>query len=164
MNCGFRKATPRDISLLRHWGEQPHVLTSDPNSDWEWEAELLVDADWREQLIYEIDGRPVGFVQIMDPAGDPDRYWGEVKENLRAIDIWIGLASDLGQGHGSEMMRLALERCFADPEVAAVLIDPLASNTRAHRFYRKHGFEFVEERWFGPDHCFVFRKGRPQSG
>ncbi len=58
------------------------------------------------------------------------------------------------------MMRLALERCFADPQVSAVLIDPLASNTRAHRFYERLGFRFVERRRFGADECFVYRLDR----
>lgn len=58
------------------------------------------------------------------------------------------------------MMRAALARCFADPDVTAVLVDPLAGNIRAHRFYRRLGFEFVERRRFGQDDCFVFRLGR----
>jgi aminoglycoside 6'-N-acetyltransferase len=41
-----------------------------------------------------------------------------------------------------------------------VLIDPLASNTRAHRFYERLGFEFVERRRFGADDCFVYRLPR----
>jgi hypothetical protein len=62
------------------------------------------------QLIAEIEGRPVGFVQIIDPAREDSRYWGEVEENLRAVDLWIGEEADLGKGHGTRMMRLALER------------------------------------------------------
>ena len=62
--------------------------------------------------------------------------------------------------HGTTMMRLALARCFAAPGVTAVLIDPLASNTRAHRFYERLGFRFVERRQFGQDDCFVYRLGR----
>lgn len=80
--------------------------------------------------------------------------------NLRAIDIWIGEAGNLGKGYGTEMMRLALARCFAVPEVEAVLIDPLASNVRAHRFYERMGFRFVERRRFGMDDCFVYRLER----
>ena len=34
----LRPATPGDLELLRHWDEQPHVLASDPNDDWGWEA------------------------------------------------------------------------------------------------------------------------------
>lgn len=36
----FRAATPADAPLLRHWDEQPHVVASDPNDDWDWEREL----------------------------------------------------------------------------------------------------------------------------
>lgn len=156
----LRPATIADLTLLRHWDEQPHVLESDPNDDWEWETELLRDPDWREQLIAELDGRPIGFVQIIDPAREETHYWGDVPENLRAIDIWIGEAEDTGKGYGSEMMRLALRRCFADPAVEAVLIDPLASNTAAHRFYERLGFRFVERRQFGEDDTFVYRLER----
>ena len=131
----LRAATPADVVLLRHWDEQPHVIASDPNDDWRWEVELGRTPDWREQLIAEVDGRPVGFVQIIDPEREETHYWGDVPPNLRAIDIWIGEREDLGKGYGSRIMALVLERCFADASVAAVLIDPLAGNVGAHRFY-----------------------------
>jgi aminoglycoside 6'-N-acetyltransferase len=116
--------------------------------------------DWREQLVAERDGRPIGFIQIIDPAREETRYWGDVPANLRAIDIWIGETGDLGKGYGTVMMRLAFQRCFADPAVTAVLIDPLESNRRAHAFYEKMGFRFVEKRTFGEDHCLVYRLDR----
>ncbi len=156
----LRPATLEDLPLLQHWDEQPHVIASDPNDDWDWESELLRNLDWREQLVAELDGRPIGFVQIIDPAREETHYWGDVPENLRAIDIWIGEATDTGKGYGTEMMRLALDHCFSDERVTAVLIDPLASNTAAHRFYERLGFQFVEERRFGEDDTFVYRMER----
>jgi aminoglycoside 6'-N-acetyltransferase len=156
----LRPATPADLHLLRHWDEQPHVIACDPNDDWQWELELGRAPDWREQLIAELDGRPIGFVQIIDPAREESHYWGDVPEGLRAIDIWIGEAGDLGQGHGTRMMQQALARCFAEPMVTAVLIDPLASNVRAHRFYERLGFRLVERRRFGEDDCLVYRLER----
>lgn len=156
----LRPAILADLPILRYWDEQPHVMDSDPNDDWDWAIELQRTPDWREQLVAELDGRPIGFVQIIDPAREETHYWGEVPENLRAIDIWIGDAADIGRGYGTEMMRLALRRCFADPKVSAVLIDPLASNTAAHRFYERLGFRFVERRMFGADDTFVYRLER----
>ena len=158
----LRPATPADEPLLRRWDEAPHVVASDPNDDWGWESELARSPDWREQLIAEVDARPIGFVQIIDPAREESRYWGDIGDNLRAIDLWIGDAADLGRGYGTRIMQLALERCFADPAVRAVLIDPLASNTAAHRFYERLGFRFVERRRFGADDCFVYRLERPE--
>jgi aminoglycoside 6'-N-acetyltransferase len=156
----LRPATIDDLDLLRQWDEEPHVVESDPNDDWGWEVELARDPDWREQLIAEIDGRSIGFIQIIDPALEDSHYWGEIEPNLRAIDIWIGAEADLGRGYGTQMMKLAISRCFADPLVTAILIDPLASNTRAHRFYERLGFRFVEPRRFGEDDCFVYRLNR----
>lgn len=156
----LRPATPDDLALLRHWDEQPHVIAAIPDSDWGWETELGRDAPWREQLIAEVDGRPVGFVELLIPDQDPERYWGEVPSGLRALDIWLGEARDLGRGYGTRIMTQALDRCFRDPSVTAVLLDPRADNTRAHRFYERLGFRFVERRQFGPDDCFVYRLER----
>lgn len=160
MSIILRHATLADAPLLEHWDEQQHNIDSDPNDDWNWRAELGVHHPWREQLVAELDERPIGFVQIIDPAEEESHYWGEVPPNLRAIDIWIGEASDLGKGYGTTMMRLALERCFRHPLVTAVLIDPLESNIRAHRFYERLGFRFAERRTFGEDDTLVYRMGR----
>jgi len=156
----LRAATPEDLSLLQRWDEQPHVLDADPNDDWGWETELHRSPDWREHLIGEVDGRPIGFVQIIDPAREDSHYWGDAPSFLRAIDIWIGEPDALGKGYGTVMMRQTLERCFKDASVQAVLIDPLASNTAVHRFYERLGFMFVEERDFGDDHCFIYQLTR----
>lgn len=155
-NLVLRPSTLADLGLLRHWDEQPQVVAADPDDDWDWEAELARTPAWREQLIAELGGRPIGVVQIIDPAQEDSHYWGEVPANLRAIDIWIGEPTELGKGYGTTMMRLALARCFGDPAVTAVLIDPLTSNTRAHRFYQRLGFKFLEHRRFGDDDCSVY--------
>ncbi len=152
----LRAATLADVDLLRHWDEQPHVIASDPNDDWHWDVELARSPDWREQWIAELDGRSIGFVQIIDPAREESHYWGDIPSNLRAIDIWIGEATDLGKGYGTAMMQRAIDRCFADPSVTAILVDPLTSNTRAHRFYERLGFQRVEQRLFGDDDCYVY--------
>jgi aminoglycoside 6'-N-acetyltransferase len=161
----LRPATPADLGLLRHWDTQPHVIAAkdpDDEDDWEWETELARSPPWREQLIAERNGRPIGFVQIIDPAQEDSHYWGEVPQNLRALDIWLGEAADLGKGYGTQIMQRALARCFADANITAVLIDPLASNTRAHKFYERIGFRFVARRWFGDDACLVYQITREE--
>ena len=161
MTIAFRDASLADAPLLRRWDKQPHVVAaSGDDGGFDWEYELPRKFDWRELLIAEMAGRPIGFVQIIDPKLEETHYWGEVVGNLRAIDIWIGEAADLGKGYGTRMMRLAIERCFADQAVTAILIDPLANNTRAHRFYRRLGFRPVGRRTFGRDDCLVHRLER----
>ena len=58
------------------------------------------------------------------------------------------------------MMQAAFGRCFSDPAVHSIVIDPLATNTRAIRFYERLGFVQVERRFFGEDDCIVLRLER----
>ncbi len=157
----LRPATIHDARLIRSWDSQPHVLESAGDFfEFDWESEIPRDVDWREFLIAEVDNRPIGMMQIIDPAREESHYWGDIAPNLRAIDIWIGDAADLGRGYGTIMMRRAIARCFEPPEVIAILVDPLVSNTRAHRFYERMGFRRIERRVFGEDDCYVYRLER----
>jgi aminoglycoside 6'-N-acetyltransferase len=160
----LRAATKDDIPLLKRWDEKPHVASASGGDDWyDWDKEVPREADWGELLIVEENGRPVGVMEIIDPGREPSHYWGEIEDNLRAIDIWIGEEKDLSRGLGTEMMRAAFARCFADPKVTAIVIDPLESNVRARRFYERLGFKFVERRVFDTDECMVYRLERPDA-
>ena len=101
-NLSLRKALISDLSLLKYWDKKPHVIASTGlnEDDWEWEKELAEDPLWREQLIAELEGRPIGVLQIIDPKEEETHYWGDCEPNLRAIDIWIGEETDLGRGFG----------------------------------------------------------------
>lgn len=159
MNLRF--ATPADQTLLEDWDRQPHIIANaGDDGGFDWAAELPRRPPGRELLIAEQAGRSIGFIQILDPLIEGTGYWGEVEPDLRAIDIWIGDVADTGRGLGTAMMRLALDRCFADPAVTAVLVDPLVENIRGHRFYQRLGFAPVERRRFGPDDCLVHRLSR----
>lgn len=158
----LRLATPADAPMLRAWDEQPHVVASSGAHDEEgwWDDELPREVPWREFLIAEANGVPVGVMMVIDPAEEETHYWGDCPPNLRAIDIWIGPPEWLGRGVGTQMMRLAAAHCFADPAVEAILIDPLAENLRARRFYERLGFREVGPRRFGDDDCVVYRLDR----
>lgn len=151
----LRPATTEDMPLLQRWDEYPHVRAATGGDAWDWAHELS-GLPFTEHFIAEIDGRPVGYMQCIDPAREPSHYWGDMPDGLRALDIWIGEPDDLGKGYGTLMMQAAIERCFSDPSVSGIVIDPLATNTRAHQFYERLGFRFVERRSFGGDECFVY--------
>lgn len=168
----LRPATPDDAPLLAQWDREPHVIacsTDDPGADIafggiEWREELADQSGISFYRIAEVadDGpwRPVGVMQVIDPHLEPTHYWGEIEPNLRALDIWIGPPDALRRGYGTQMMTLALDACFAAPGVTAIVIDPLASNTAAHRFYQRLGFEVVGRRMFDEDDCLVHRLSR----
>jgi len=167
MTITLRDACANDVELLRYWDEQPHVKASDPDGDWQWEVELAREYAWREQLVAELNKKPIGFVQIIDPVLEVEHYWGDylqkyeplnnIANKLRAIDIWIGEKDCLNCGYGTEMMRHAIARCFSDARITAILIDPLADNVQAQRFYQRFGFCFTTFHTFNGDYCKVFR-------
>ena len=159
----LKDAAMEHLQLLRRWDAAAHIVAAKGTEDWEWERELARSPNWREQLIAYVDEKPIGFIQIIDPALEDSHYWGNCSDNLRAIDIWIGEEDYIGRGFGTRMMRMAIDRCFAVPSVEAILIDPLATNTRARRFYERFGFQFVEIRRFEDDVCAVYRLNREGS-
>lgn len=162
-NLRLRPAKPDDLERLLRWHKDPEVSRSLIDSDWGWARELHRHPPWREWLIAEVDGRPIGFMQIIDPKLEETQYWGCMDAGYRAFDIWIGEPDARDQGYGARMMQLAIERTFADPDVHTILVDPLESNTRAHRFYERLGFEYVVCRRFGDDCCSVYRLRRPDD-
>jgi aminoglycoside 6'-N-acetyltransferase len=159
----LRPATLADVRLFERWDRQPHVIsatTDDPAAerafeDARWSDELAAQDEHNRYLIADLDGRSIGAMQVIDPQQESTHYWGAIRANLRAIDIWIGEPDCLGKGYGEIMMRLAFQLCFADPAVVAIVIDPLASNVRAHKFYRRLGFKPTGLRKFGDDECLV---------
>ena len=159
----LRRATPEDARWLDLWDKDADVIacsSDDPHAtvafeDTEWSEELAAQDEYSQWFIGELDGRPIGAMQICDPHLETSHYWGDIAPNLRAIDIWIGAPEHRGRGFGAEMMRLALESCFADARVTGIVIDPLASNERAHRFYQRMGFKPIGRRSFGRDDCLV---------
>jgi len=164
----LRPATLDDAGLLASWDREPHVIacsTDDPDADIafggiEWREELADQSPVSFYRIAEVEGRPIGVMQVIDPHLEPTHYWGEIEPNLRALDIWIGPKEALGHGYGTQMMTRAIDDCFAAPGVTAIVIDPLASNADAHRFYQRLGFKPVGRRMFDEDDCLVHRLSR----
>jgi len=152
----LRPASLADAAVLRRWETAPHLAGLLGDDDWQWEAALATERQAHRPFIAEVGGKPIGFLEILDPSLDPERYWGDLPPGHRAIDLWIGEPDFLGRGFGREMMRQAQELCFSDPAVHTVLVDPMASNTDSHRFYERCGFRFVGERQFGEDRCRVY--------
>ena len=164
----LRPATLEDVIHLERWDEQPHVIrctTDDPNadkafSDADWTEELEAQDQYNQFLIGEVNGQPIGAMQMIDPHFESTHYWGEIDQGLRALDIWIGEPDALNNGYGTHMMTQAINMCFATPDVTAIVIDPLNSNTDAHRFYQRLGFKPIGRRTFDEDDCLVHRLER----
>jgi aminoglycoside 6'-N-acetyltransferase len=159
----LRSATIDDLELVKYWDKKQHIIDCDPDDEWNWEIELNRQPEWREQLVAEYNGEPIGFLQIIDPFLEETHYWGNIEPNKRAIDIWIGEEKNLNKGYGTVMMKLAIQQCFQNPLIDEILIDPLKSNIKAHRFYERLGFEFVEEKIFYESVCFIYKLTRSKA-
>ena len=105
----LRRATPADVAWLDLWDNDADVIacsTDDPERDrrvrrYRLGAKSCIAIEYSQYFIAELDGRPIGAMQICDPHLEQTHYWGEIAPNLRAIDIWIGAAADRGKGYGA---------------------------------------------------------------
>src|SRR5689334_18973076 len=157
----IRPATQADATTLARWDADPNAERAFAGAVWA--DEIAANGDLTCYYIAELHARPIGAMQVIDPRGEPTHYWGEIEPNLRAIDIWIGDAADRNKGYGALMMGAVIDACFADVDVAAIIIDPLNSNTDAHRFYRRLGFKPIARRLFNDeDDCLVHRLDRAE--
>lgn len=162
----LRPMTIDDVALLVRWDDDPDVAAAigGRGADWyDWPAELVADVPWRELLIAEEDGRPIGFLNLTNAHEEESHYWGEIEAGTWAIDIWIGSPDDRGRGLGVEAMKLALGRLFDRHGAAMVVIDPAVDNRRAIAFYERLGFERVGVREFGDDESLVMRLFRSSA-
>ena len=81
MSVILRDATEADVELLAFWDSQPHVIAAsgaDDDEDWSRAIATKDDATWL--LVAELDDRPIGVVQIIDPAQESTHYWGEIQQ------------------------------------------------------------------------------------
>ena len=153
----LRVAKKSDLALMKRWDAYPHT-PPDPEEGWNWEEELGAESPGRRQIVAELDGRPLGFMQLLDIALDVSGYWEHVQHPAghASIDIWIGEVEDLNKGYGREMMRQAIELHFANPNIHTILIDPQIENEGAIRFYRRLGFQFIEEREIWDEDVLIY--------
>lgn len=176
MEVILRKAFIDDLKMIQAWDKEPHVaaaIGADEDIEDQWlEKQLTTPSPFIWIYSAEINNQPIGCLQICDPVYEETHYWesalsqlkldkkelspnADSTSSLRAIDIWIGPKEYLGKGYGTQMMKLAHELCFQSANVTKILIDPLISNVRAIRFYKKLGYSEVKNHCFGDDHCLI---------
>lgn len=142
----FRAVTERDLPLLRRWVEQPHW------QEW-WDepdqaiAEIRehISSDEVEPLIVELDGKPIAYLQSYDPHLEDGHPYQDQPFGTLGLDMSIGPAEMLSQGHGSALIRQFCDMLF-DEGCPRVIIDPHPDNARAIRAYGKAGFNAFDTR------------------
>lgn len=135
----FRDMTAHDLPMIKRWLAASHVRQwwGDPAEQY-----ALVSGDLDEpamdQYIVSTDCRAFGYLQCYDLTAWNSGF-GEQPKGTRGIDLFIGEADMIEQGHGAGMIRV-----FVDERLGSgaprVVTDPDPENIRALRAYEKAGF------------------------
>jgi RimJ/RimL family protein N-acetyltransferase len=147
----FRALARADLPMLHEWIGRPHVTSwwNEPSSAQALERDYLPAIDGRSTtraFIAELAGVPIGFIQVYRVMDSGDGWWPDERDpGARGIDQFIADAGRLGQGLGTAMVRVFVDRLFEDPGVTCVQTDPSPANVRAIRCYAGAGFETVGE-------------------
>jgi aminoglycoside 6'-N-acetyltransferase len=148
----FRSITKRDLALIAKWAEQPHWL------EWWGEAEKSLDGikaamddDATEPMLALLNDRPIAYVQTYDPHMEDDHPYQDQPYGTLGIDLTLGDATMLGQGHGPAILE-ALTALLFEEGAPRLIIDPDPQNSRAIRAYEKAGFAAFDRRTsvYGP--------------
>lgn len=143
-NVSLRDFHPElDSPLLRTWLERPHI------KQW-WftqQAEDFIAKEPDSHAMIEVNGVAVGYLCWEFPPKEDLEAASltDLPEQLMDIDILIGEPELLGQGIGSEALRLLVDRFGERDDVQFAGMATSVDNHRAKRAYEKAGFRVFRE-------------------
>jgi aminoglycoside 6'-N-acetyltransferase len=147
----LRDMQAEDLDLVARWLRVPHVarwyVTGSVAAEIEDVRQSVAGEQPVHVLVFEEDGRPIGWCQWYLLSDDPD-YEREVdgRPGDVGIDYAIGDASRIGIGVGTQLIGTLLRRIRETHPAAGVVADPDAANVASRRVLEKNGFELVDER------------------
>jgi aminoglycoside 6'-N-acetyltransferase len=148
----FRRMTSADLPLMAAWLAAPHVARwwGDPADELR-DVEANLTSATVEPFIMLLDGEPVGYMQSYDIHAEDDHPSQDQPPGSIGIDMSIGRAELIGQGHGPRFTDAFVREIFARG-APRVVIDPDPTNAAAIRAYAKAGFRPLAERTsiYGP--------------
>lgn len=145
----FRPMVRNDLPLLQEWLEQPHVARwwDDAEETFEVARERhgpgAITLGPVNPWIFEVDGRPVGFVQWYFVEVHDEWFPGlEIRPRTVGLDLAIGDPTEVGRGLGRRVLLEFIHHVLraAVPDTPEVWVDPDPANERAMRAYRAAGF------------------------
>jgi aminoglycoside 6'-N-acetyltransferase len=148
----FRALEKNDLPLLKDWITQPHWQEWWGNTENALDEILAaMEEEATEPMIVELSAKPVAYVQTYDPHLEEGHPYQDQPFGALGIDISIGDAAMLNQGHGSAILS-ALAKMLFEEGVPRLIIDPDPANSRAIKSYEKAGFVAFDTRTseYGP--------------
>ncbi|WP_373487195.1 GNAT family N-acetyltransferase [Blastomonas sp.] len=137
---GFHRVTRSDLPMLEAWLKTPDVKAwwGDPAHELALIEEDMDNSDM-VQLIGMLDGRPLAYLQHYEVHAWPQKHLEHLPRGARAIDMFVGVPSLIGKGHGTALLSM-LARQLAAQGVRVLCIDPDPHNSRARAAYGRAGF------------------------
>lgn len=176
----WRPVTEADFPTLARWLAEPYV------ERW-WHHETTPEAVERdfgptvrgeepnEDLLVQLDGRPVGLVQRCRYADYPEEERAvaavvPVPPGALEVDYLIGEPDLVGRGLGPRIVRAVVAASWSDfPDAPCVLVPVVAANRRSWRCLEKAGLVRVGTGDIPPDNPIddplhhVYRADRPAT-
>lgn len=144
----FKPLTRGDLPLLLTWFQRPHMREwwGEPDEEIALVRDMLEGRDTTRPFLFQLDGRPIGYIQYWFIGHHQNAEWledhpwlGEFPPDALGIDLSIGEPQLVGRGLGSTVLRAFAERLVASG-YPTLVIDPDPDNLRAIRAYEKAGF------------------------
>lgn len=115
----------------------PVYLARLPEEYWLPSARAWLQSGRMYGYIAEADGQPIGCIIYGRGRDETHADWGEI------VSLYL-LPDNMGQGAGSELLKAALA-ALRDDGYSRVYLWSIRGNTRAERFYMRHGFRMTED-------------------
>ena len=135
-----------DMPLIGSWLRRPHVEAwFGPPETWMSEITQYFAEPWFEAYKVELKGRPIAYLQCIDPRAAPPElvapyeFLRDAPVGTRALDFCIAEVDCLGRGYCARIMMQFVTRVLADPDISRLIVDPDPANDRAVRCYERAG-------------------------
>lgn len=143
--------TISDYSHLLRWLSTPEVLEWYEGRDRSFDLAAILaeygpggrhERDGTIPGIIELDGDPIGYVQLYELADVADAASFDLEEGqgIWSLDMYIGRPDLFGRGIGRAVCRAAAEHLIVERNAREVVILPYVENERAIAAYRAAGF------------------------
>jgi RimJ/RimL family protein N-acetyltransferase len=164
MKITFKKFAEQDLPLFLEWAKRPHVKDAwfvggyEPIDKYD---EKIVGNGYDYSFIICLDNNPVGYIQCSDLYAykklcpKPKGVFTNEEPGAFCLDLFIGEEEYLNKGYGAEIVKLFVDKLFAEFKAKKILIDPACSNKRAIRCYEKAGFEIIKKEHDGVEEVYI---------
>lgn len=149
----FKPLEEQDFKLLFNWQQNPHVAWWwQPACEWPYFVKKYrqhIAADYIFPFIMQVNGTSIGYIQYyhvnMVDLEWFDKAFGDDKDSVVGIDIFIGNPDYFAKGYGSLFMKLFIEKLWGNGNIKKIIVDPQPENIQAVHCFKKIGFSEVQK-------------------